>query len=49
MPRRIIGIHSGHDSSACLLVDNVLVAAIARELRARTVRAGQSANPDQVL
>jgi carbamoyltransferase len=31
MSTRIIGVHSGHDASACLLVDNVLVGAIARE------------------
>lgn len=31
MTTRIIGVHSGHDASACLLVDNVLVGAIARE------------------
>lgn len=31
MSRRIIGVHRGHDASACLLVDNVLVGAIARE------------------
>lgn len=31
MSIRIIGVHSGHDASACLLMDNVLVGAIARE------------------
>lgn len=31
MTTRIIGVHSGHDASACLLIDNVLVGAIARE------------------
>ncbi|MFZ4874537.1 carbamoyltransferase C-terminal domain-containing protein [Janthinobacterium sp. Mn2066] len=31
MSTRIIGLHSGHDASACLLVDNVLVGSIARE------------------
>lgn len=31
MSTRIIGVHSGHDASACLLWDNVLVGAIARE------------------
>jgi carbamoyltransferase len=31
MSTRIIGVHSGHDASACLLVDNVVVGAIARE------------------
>lgn len=31
MTTRIIGIHSGHDASACLLVGNVLTGAIARE------------------
>ena len=31
MTTRIIGLHSGYDASACLLVDNVLVGAIARE------------------
>ena len=31
MSTRIIGVHSGHDASACLLVDNVLVGAIAKE------------------
>ena len=31
MSTRIIGVHSGHDASACLLVDNVLVGAVARE------------------
>lgn len=31
MSTSIIGLHSGHDASACLLVDNVLVGAIARE------------------
>ncbi|SCC93803.1 hypothetical protein THIX_40118 [Thiomonas sp. X19] len=31
MSTRIIGLHSGHDASACLLVDNVVVGAIARE------------------
>ena len=31
MSTRIIGLHSGHDALTCLLVDNVLVGAIARE------------------
>lgn len=31
MSTHIIGLHSGHDASACLLVDNVLVGSIARE------------------
>lgn len=31
MSTRIVGVHSGHDASACLLVNNVLVGAIARE------------------
>ena len=31
MTLRIIGIHSGHDASACLLVGNELVGAIAKE------------------
>lgn len=31
MPRRIIGVHSGHDASASLLVDNVVVCSIAKE------------------
>lgn len=35
MSTRIIGVHSGHDASACLLVDNVLVGAIARERLSR--------------
>jgi len=31
MTTRIIGAHSGHDASACLLVDNILIGAIAKE------------------
>ena len=31
MSTRIIGVHSGHDAAACLLVDNILLGAIARE------------------
>ncbi|WP_445083559.1 carbamoyltransferase N-terminal domain-containing protein [Aliivibrio sp. S2MY1] len=31
MKRRIIGVHSGHDASACLLVDNEIVCAISKE------------------
>lgn len=31
MSRYIIGVHSGHDSSACLFKDNVLINAIAKE------------------
>lgn len=31
MSTRIVGLHSGHGALACLLVDNVLVSAIARE------------------
>lgn len=31
MPRYIIGVHSGHDASACLLRDNKIAFAIEKE------------------
>lgn len=35
MPRYIIGVHSGHDSSACLLKDNIVKYAIQKERLSR--------------